>query len=977
MEKFKEKLASLRAESDAANARAEAAEQKAKALEAEHTQKDHEILSLQIRIKNLEEQLEKAEGGLSQTTKNYKETDLKAENLERRVTKLEQELNEKDQAYEALEQKYQSVKNEMDELTMNMQRQRAPLSALSVPLSDYEELSLLLQTEYQRRRQQFEYEEVMRARRRQHYELEQRRLQIALARLEYLRAELQQRQQAEQRRQLEEKRRAAAIQAAVQAAREEEYKRAMQAAFERRQAKKAEQERAQQRRRQQRRRSHDDDEQRRLMLEDMLKHFFGVECALDYEYPDEEEEEEIIWYPIGDFDLEYPFLHGQQRTQHAIAPQPGFGSHKENVHTERHKKEARTKPVAEKARRHWNKQQAPDFERSRRPSNGRETEREQKGKRKQDTSDKPAEIEKPPLSIDELLARSRNASVEEQERRELPERAGEASNLFQAVFGGEQRRRSPEVKPWLAQTPEREGFAGKQGIQMLRETGNNPGNPGNPGVEAGHTQRRRRSSALSTDIHNEESEPEVIGVRKHSGEVEKEEAGEGRGTVPLDLSGVTDANAQVQEAKTAPQEPNPEPQREQETISESPYDRPSEPTPDEEEQKAAEEAAATEESEEAMPETSNQAARTSQGISELEARLAQPYTESSQSLHPNIIPLQELLQDILKTEAARSQSPPKSQPDRDTLAHLREQLKPATFGTEDFLAPTMPSDQEQPSSQPPQPKAEPTPEEKAKSAKKIADWYRSQRLRKQAKQTKEQLRKLEAIARELDQLEKEFPHVLTIQLDLSQNTETSRVQDLLKMRVPPTTRENRLFNAFGDRIIKTMIKLDEVESHGSEVVRHKRKELLKRAERLLKQLDDCGTPLLGPFVRALGGLYHFECFVCQDCGREVANKFFPMDTPSGETRPLCERDYFRRLNLLCENCAEPLRGSYITALDKKFHIEHFTCSVCPTVFGADDSYYEHDGKVYCYYHYSLDYAVKCAGCQTAILKQFVEINRNS
>jgi hypothetical protein len=50
--------------------------------------------------------------------------------------------------------------------------------------------------------------------------------------------------------------------------------------------------------------------------------------------------------------------------------------------------------------------------------------------------------------------------------------------------------------------------------------------------------------------------------------------------------------------------------------------------------------------------------------------------------------------------------------------------------------------------------------------------------------------------------------------------------------------------------------------------------------------------------------------------------------------------------------------------------------VCPTVFGAQDSYYEHDGRVYCHYHYSTQFAQRCNGCHTAILKQFVEIFRN-
>ena len=63
--------------------------------------------------------------------------------------------------------------------------------------------------------------------------------------------------------------------------------------------------------------------------------------------------------------------------------------------------------------------------------------------------------------------------------------------------------------------------------------------------------------------------------------------------------------------------------------------------------------------------------------------------------------------------------------------------------------------------------------------------------------------------------------------------------------------------------------------------------------------------------------------------------------------------------------------------DKKYHVEHFTCSVCPTVFGPQDSYYEHENDVYCHFHYSTRFATKCAGCNSAILKQFVEINRNN
>ncbi|TEB36504.1 RhoGAP-domain-containing protein [Coprinellus micaceus] len=133
----------------------------------------------------------------------------------------------------------------------------------------------------------------------------------------------------------------------------------------------------------------------------------------------------------------------------------------------------------------------------------------------------------------------------------------------------------------------------------------------------------------------------------------------------------------------------------------------------------------------------------------------------------------------------------------------------------------------------------------------------------------------------------------------------------------------------------------------------------------------------GPFVRALQTVFHLNCFKCLDCGEVVASKFFPIEGPDGKQSPLCERDYFRRLGLICAKCDMALRGSYITACNKKFHVEHFTCSVCTTLFGPQDSYYEHDGDVYCHFHYSTRFATKCAGCNSAILKQFVEINRNS
>ncbi|KAK9479104.1 hypothetical protein V1514DRAFT_329194 [Lipomyces japonicus] len=143
----------------------------------------------------------------------------------------------------------------------------------------------------------------------------------------------------------------------------------------------------------------------------------------------------------------------------------------------------------------------------------------------------------------------------------------------------------------------------------------------------------------------------------------------------------------------------------------------------------------------------------------------------------------------------------------------------------------------------------------------------------------------------------------------------------------------------------------------------------------------CHKQLESPTIRAMNLNFHRDCFVCSDCGKSVLNRFFPFEvldesTHSSKPIPLCERDFFRRKSLLCHVCDEALRGDYVMAVGHKYHLEHFTCSICPRVFGANDNYYERDGAVYCHYHFSTLFAERCEGCHRAILKQFIENLRN-
>lgn len=110
----------------------------------------------------------------------------------------------------------------------------------------------------------------------------------------------------------------------------------------------------------------------------------------------------------------------------------------------------------------------------------------------------------------------------------------------------------------------------------------------------------------------------------------------------------------------------------------------------------------------------------------------------------------------------------------------------------------------------------------------------------------------------------------------------------------------------------------------------------------------------------------------KDCSESVVHNFF--EGPDGKL--LCEFDHFRRLGLLCDKCNAPLKGPFVRAKDLKFHLDHFTCSLCPLVFRQNDSYYEREGQIYCPEHYAVLFAASCQGCRSSVLNNYVEVKRD-
>ncbi|ORE04412.1 DnaJ-domain-containing protein [Rhizopus microsporus var. microsporus] len=153
MEKIKEKIASIRAEAEAANARADEYEKKYKELEQLQMKQEHEIISLsnqnkhlqedlelahqkieqlkaleeedddlkkendaaQRKITLLEQELEKSEKAVREATKNFREADVKAEHFERKVQQLETLSSDQEKKIEDLKAKIIELQSQLDD----------------------------------------------------------------------------------------------------------------------------------------------------------------------------------------------------------------------------------------------------------------------------------------------------------------------------------------------------------------------------------------------------------------------------------------------------------------------------------------------------------------------------------------------------------------------------------------------------------------------------------------------------------------------------------------------------------------------------------------------------------------------------------------------------------------------------------------------------------------------------------------------
>ncbi|GCB79103.1 hypothetical protein scyTo_0019491, partial [Scyliorhinus torazame] len=117
-------------------------------------------------------------------------------------------------------------------------------------------------------------------------------------------------------------------------------------------------------------------------------------------------------------------------------------------------------------------------------------------------------------------------------------------------------------------------------------------------------------------------------------------------------------------------------------------------------------------------------------------------------------------------------------------------------------------------------------------------------------------------------------------------------------------------------------------------------------------------------VKAMGKLFHIECFVCDKCHKELqGQQFYDVN---GE--PLCEDCHNNTLEK-CAVCHEPITEKMLRATGKAFHPKCFTCNTCKKQLEGQPFIVDKDGEIYCVEDYHRKYAPKCSVCNEPIIPE--------
>ncbi|XP_036708358.1 actin-binding LIM protein 2 isoform X9 [Balaenoptera musculus] len=96
--------------------------------------------------------------------------------------------------------------------------------------------------------------------------------------------------------------------------------------------------------------------------------------------------------------------------------------------------------------------------------------------------------------------------------------------------------------------------------------------------------------------------------------------------------------------------------------------------------------------------------------------------------------------------------------------------------------------------------------------------------------------------------------------------------------------------------------------------------------------NTCGNVCRGEVLRVQSKYFHIQCFICKECGCDLAEGGFFVR--QGEY--ICTQDYQRLYGTRCFSCDQFIEGEVVSALGKTYHPNCFVCAICRLPFPPGD-----------------------------------------
>ncbi|XP_077061961.1 transforming growth factor beta-1-induced transcript 1 protein-like isoform X7 [Siphateles boraxobius] len=119
-------------------------------------------------------------------------------------------------------------------------------------------------------------------------------------------------------------------------------------------------------------------------------------------------------------------------------------------------------------------------------------------------------------------------------------------------------------------------------------------------------------------------------------------------------------------------------------------------------------------------------------------------------------------------------------------------------------------------------------------------------------------------------------------------------------------------------------------------------------------------------VTALDKNWHPECFSCVKCSGPFGDEGFH----DREGKQYCQQCFLALFASRCQGCSQAIMENYISALSALWHPQCFVCRECYSPF-VNGSFFEHEGQPLCEAHYHQSRGSLCQACQQPILGRCV------